>query len=105
MNLRLKTTYDRVEFEFDCEECGHHISVPMAYVEAIGEPESLVCSSCWAVHAKESIERHARERHTPGADAEYPPVVHIDTRDLPGFARDDLARKIGQTLSLFKEPK
>ena len=100
--LKLKTGIGRVEFEFDCEECGHKLSVPIAYVEAMGEPDYIECSTCGAERGHAYGLKKARERHTPDSDAEYPPMIHIDTRDLPGFVRDDLARKIGETLLLFR---
>ena len=97
--LKLKVGADRVVFEFECEECGHKISVPMAYVEAIGEPDYIICSRCWAVQAQAYHQKKLRERHSRDWGAELRPMIHIDTRDLPGFVRD----KIGETLSLFEE--
>ena len=101
--LKMRFDIPRVELEFQCEECGTIIKVPTAY--DIEEPDYLTCSRCWAIEAERYRQKRMRERHSPDSDAEFPPMIHIDTRDLPGFERDDLARKIGQTLSLFKEPK
>ena len=100
MNLRLMTETPRVEIHFQCEECGTILKVPTSY--NLPEPDYLICSRCWAASNWAYRQEKMRERHSPDWGAKLPPMIHIDTRDMPGFVRDDLARKIGQTLSLFK---
>jgi hypothetical protein len=95
--LRLVTKESKAIFELDCEDCGYKISKPLWYGDL--EPEYVQCSSC----AREEYirwrqTRDAKENRKP---ADLPAMTKIDTRDLPGFVRDNAARRVAEQLALF----
>ena len=102
-NHTLNLAIFRAEICVECESCGYQI--PMLMSEIGDLPEYVECSRC-ASERREAFRQKKRiEAHSIRLEdlVNLPPVIHIDTRDLPGFTRDDLAKKIGQTLELFKK--
>jgi hypothetical protein len=106
-NHRLNLAIVYADTTVECESCGYEIPVLKDEVDDL--PEFVECSTCAADRRLEYRLKKMRENHTPkildemGLPIQIPPMIQIDTRDLPGFIRDDTAKRIGETLSLFKE--
>jgi hypothetical protein len=70
------------EMTVDCEDCGYEI--PLLKSDFEDPPDLIICSWCQAL---------------------IPPMIHIDTKDLPGFAHDAAAKRVAEQLALFgKKP-
>jgi hypothetical protein len=86
------------EISVECEDCGYELRVPR---KGFVDPDFVICSTCNAARKLEYRLKRLRETHSRKFDAKVPPMIHIDTKDLPGFVKDSLAQKIGETLDLF----
>ena len=106
-NHTLNLAISVVDIEVECEECGESISIPKrAYGDLL---DFIICSTCSAENRHRYRLKKLKENHRQrlvdeeGKPIRIPPTIHIDTRDLPGLARDDVAKRIGETFSLFKQ--
>jgi hypothetical protein len=104
--MSLKLTIFHPEITVECEVCGYALPLLKSEVEDL--PDFIECSTCAAERWHEYRLKKLKETHTPrrmdrdGQPIQIPPMIRIDTRDLPGFAKDKAAERIGTQIALFK---